>query len=700
MSLSGGFVLTGAPSAPIIGTATSTGPTAAEVTFTQPVYDGGSVITSYTAVSNPGNITGTLSQSGSGTITVSGLTVGTPYTFTVYATNTNGNSESSAASNTITGNPTGTPDAPIIGTATPTSDVAATVTYTAPPQTYSLSFAGTLGSYLSASSSVSKFAMGVDPFCIELWFYALSGQNSFPILVCNGNYQTNRWQICFNHQSYPNKIAVNIFNVKGNGSGGDIVSGVLTYNAWHHVALVRSASSAAIYLFIDGINTGSAISQVSLDGGVNPSGIIIGQDSGQAGTPFKGYISNLRIVKNNGVYPISGNITVPTTTLNATQLNQGGTGGGAITGTQTSLLTAQSRTQIDNSTFGAALTLAGNASITSSFIPTLTGITGYTATATPGNITGTLSQSGSGTITVSGLSPATNYTFTVYATNAQGNGPISGASNQITTPVNPGQQAYTSPGTYSWICPAGVTSISVVAVGAGGYRGSTGTNSPVTSRCGGGGGGALAYKNNITVVPGTSYTVIVGGTVNGSAGGNSEFTWDTGTMIAGGGGGGNFTTQNPGPGVGGTRSGTYDGGGVGGTGGAVSVTAAGVGGGGGAGGYSGAGGAGGAVDSSSVAIAGSTGTGGSGGGGSGRSGGTSAFPRIGGGVGIFGQGGSGAGGAVGANGSPGSSGVLALYGGGGSGFLGGPSYGGGDGAVRIIWPGTARQFPSTRTANE
>ena len=45
------------------------------------------------------------------------------------------------------------------------------------------------------------------------------------------------------------------------------------------------------------------------------------------------------------------------------------------------------------------------------------------------------------------------------------------------------QQAYTTAGTYSWTCPVGVTSVSVVCVGA-----------AVNSL----GGGALAYKNNIT----------------------------------------------------------------------------------------------------------------------------------------------------------------------------------------------------------
>ena len=88
--------------APTIGTATQTGTTTATVTFTAPASNGNSPITSYTAVSSPGGITGTLTQAGSGTISISGLTQNTSYTFTVYATNAAGNSVSSSASNQIT----------------------------------------------------------------------------------------------------------------------------------------------------------------------------------------------------------------------------------------------------------------------------------------------------------------------------------------------------------------------------------------------------------------------------------------------------------------------------------------------------------------------------------------------------------------------------------------------------------------------
>lgn len=92
---------TSKPNAPTVGTATATGTTTATVAYTAPTFDGGSPITSYTATSSPGGITGTISQAGSGTITVSGLSSGTTYTFTVTATNIVGTSNASSASNSI-----------------------------------------------------------------------------------------------------------------------------------------------------------------------------------------------------------------------------------------------------------------------------------------------------------------------------------------------------------------------------------------------------------------------------------------------------------------------------------------------------------------------------------------------------------------------------------------------------------------------
>jgi hypothetical protein len=69
------------------------------VHFTPPTLTGGSPITSYTVTAVPGDKTAT----GAGSpITVSGLTNGTSYTFTVSATNGIGASSPSIPSNAVT----------------------------------------------------------------------------------------------------------------------------------------------------------------------------------------------------------------------------------------------------------------------------------------------------------------------------------------------------------------------------------------------------------------------------------------------------------------------------------------------------------------------------------------------------------------------------------------------------------------------
>ncbi len=77
----------------------SAGNTEATVTFTAPADNGGATITSYTVTSSPGGITASGSSS---PITITGLTNGVAYTFTVVATNSVGNSVASSASSAVT----------------------------------------------------------------------------------------------------------------------------------------------------------------------------------------------------------------------------------------------------------------------------------------------------------------------------------------------------------------------------------------------------------------------------------------------------------------------------------------------------------------------------------------------------------------------------------------------------------------------
>jgi len=276
--------------------------------------------------------------------------------------------------------------------------------------------------------------------------------------------------------------------------------------------------------------------------------------------------------------------------------------------------------------------------------------------------------------------------------------------NQRSFGTPPGSESFTTAGTFTWVAPPGVTKVSAVVVGGAA-----------------GGGAALRYANNLTVTPGTSYTVAVGagGTCTGIKTSISGFflatcdvngvTGGTGSSGTGGNGGGGAANQS--------------------------------GGGGGAGGYSGNGGA---AGFNSSGVNGSGGAGGGGGGGNEKlecyvdccnfkiaqgSGGA------GGGVGLFGSGSSGAGGAGaasctaaggagGGGGSGGNSGgsggtsstTFAAVGGVGGTFGGGGASGGralevvggcivfcitqprgagANGAARIVWPGCARSFPST-----
>jgi hypothetical protein len=120
----------GAPNAPVIGTVTATSNVSVSVGYTASTSNGGNVITSYTAISTPGNVIGTLSTSTSGIISVTGLTPGQAYTFRVYATNFYGVSPLSSASASVT-TPT-VPGAPTINDVTLLTNSNVRVRYTAP----------------------------------------------------------------------------------------------------------------------------------------------------------------------------------------------------------------------------------------------------------------------------------------------------------------------------------------------------------------------------------------------------------------------------------------------------------------------------------------------------------------------------------------------------------------------------------------
>ena len=168
-------------------------------------------------------------------------------------------------------------------------------------------------------------------------------------------------------------------------------------------------------------------------------------------------------------------------------------------------------------------------------------ITTYTAYSSSGGYTGTLSQAGSGSIVISNVAYGTALTWTVKATNADGQGLASAASNSLpmTAPVAGGTvtsdatyfyQTFTGSGT---LTVSGLTlTADVLTVAGGGGGGQTGNN----EGAGGGAGGViLASSQSLTA---GAYTVTVGGG-GGAAGNGSNSQFGALTACIGGGYGGN-----------------------------------------------------------------------------------------------------------------------------------------------------------------
>ncbi len=115
-----------------------------------------------------------------------------------------------------------------------------------------------------------------------------------------------------------------------------------------------------------------------------------------------------------------------------------------------------------------------------------------------------------------------------------------GETLAASNPPGTGSLTEGTPGTFTWTCPPGVTSVAVTCTGAGGGGGAAG---PFAGG-GGGGGGGFASNASVPVTAGVTYTYVVpaGGApgttagTQGTAGGNAVFTGDDGTVVTGGGG--------------------------------------------------------------------------------------------------------------------------------------------------------------------
>jgi hypothetical protein len=222
--------------------------------------------------------------------------------------------------------------------------------YTHPvPTSYSGYFDGT-GDYLvSPASSALALATNAADFTIECWVYNNGGAGSqYGRGICvyypSGGYGTNR--LMFRLIAGGDRINVYLLaNSSAElGSSGTDGTATVTIGAWTHVALVRNAG--VFYVYVNGVlditvSSSSAASSIPF---TTFNTIEVGRTQDGSSPDWNGYISNYRFVKGTAVYTSA--FTPPTAPLTAI--------------TNTSLLTCQSPTFIDNSTNAFAITATGN----------------------------------------------------------------------------------------------------------------------------------------------------------------------------------------------------------------------------------------------------------------------------------------------------------------------------------------------------
>lgn len=353
----------------------------ANVYFIAPTNVGSTPITGYTVTSNPGNKTasGTASP-----IVITGLTPGTTYTFTVVATNTNGNSVPSVPSFPVAFVPS-KPTAPTI-TGVTTTGTTANVQFTAPSS--------------NGGSPITQYTVKSTPGNITA-----SGTSS-PITV-NGLLPKTSYRFTM--------VAT---NSAGNSVNSNLSSSITTApppstvpSAPIGLEAILTGDSVKIFFPYSRNNGGSPITEYIVSS--TPAGLTASGTSSPITVPGIQYSTpyTFSIVARNAIgdsTPSPSSVVVTRTPANTVP--------GVPTITNVSLTNNVASIQ-----FTPPMSNGGSP------------ITEYTVTSSPSGLTGTGTSS---PISVTGLTYGTPYTFTIKAKNSVGDS-IASESSASVTPVEP-----------------------------------------------------------------------------------------------------------------------------------------------------------------------------------------------------------------------------------------------------------------------
>ena len=366
------------PGAPTGVVGTSYANTQSVVSWTAPSSNGGATITSYSVLSSPGGFTCTTATT---TCTVTGLTNGTPYTFTVTATNAAGSGSASAASAAAT--PATVPGAPTGVTASSNGNTQSLVSWSVPSSSGGTPITG----YTVTSSPGAQTCSTSTTSCV------VAG-------LTNGTAYT---------------FTVTATNAAGTGPAS-APSAAATPATVPGAPTAVTATSYA--------NTQSVVSWTApaSNGGSAISNYTVTSSPG-----------SLTCTTSTTSCTVTGLTNGTSYTFTVTATNTAGTGAAS------SPSAAATPATVPGAPTGVTATSFANAkSVVSWTAPSSTGgaaISSYTVTSSPGSFTCT---SATTSCTVTGLTNGTSYTFTVTATNPAGTGPTSAASAGATPATVPG----------------------------------------------------------------------------------------------------------------------------------------------------------------------------------------------------------------------------------------------------------------------
>jgi len=281
-------------------------------------------------------------------------------------TNNNVFKDSSTNNFTITRNPASGPNAPTQGTFSP---------FSRPNGRWSNYYDSTL----TAWSEVLWTELSGISWTVEFWFYPVAQGGQYGGIIF-GNNVSGRADSCYIYHASNGTVGI---GTAGSSNFTNINSTTaLPLNQWTHVAITISGSSGSATgkIYLNGVLDKT---QTSMNTGINGMGYALtGSRGDNAYYNIYGYLSNLRIVKNQILY--TGNFTPATAPLTTTSVGTSGANVAAsITGTVSTLIYNNAYLTNSGATVGSA---AGGSSARAQTFSPFPATVAYTSGANGGSV--------------------------------------------------------------------------------------------------------------------------------------------------------------------------------------------------------------------------------------------------------------------------------------------------------------------------